>query len=226
MGDDRLDETDGGDLEQSSILANPRHRRILSVLRDRSNPVAEHELSVEIAAREGGTVPSDVPEEDYQPVRTDLHHRSLPKLEAIGWIERHPGGITAAESLPFGGEGSPLPDLQDPQDLSWEAVGVLLARPRRQDIVAILVDKHRPLTLEELATKLAEHSHPSGATWGRGDDPELLEKLHHVDLPQLTEVGLTEYDPEERTVTRTGSLLTLANRINLSTGLLDAIDPD
>lgn len=206
----------GGDLsrEQSSILGEPRQRRVLSILLNQPQPMTVRDLGVQIAAHETERAPSDVPEEDHQPIRVDLHHRCLPKLEAVGWIERHPEGVIAAESLPFGDEESSFPDLQDP-NYPWEAIGALLARPRRQDVVAIVAGQCHRLTLEGLATELAEYGHASWATERREDEPTLRSLLHHIDLPKLAEVGLIEYDRDEKTVTRTSSLMALVDQTDL-----------
>jgi hypothetical protein len=185
--------------------------------------MTERDLSVALAARETGTALSDTTEEDYRPILVDLRHRCLPKLEGVGWIERHPAGAIAAESLPVGDEDSLLPDLQD-SDLAWKAIGTLLAHPRRQELVSIVADQHH-LTVEELATELGEHGHPSKATKPLSY-AVLLRTLHHADLPKLAEVGLIEYDHDEKTVTRTRSLKTLGNRIDLDTRLTEAIDPE
>lgn len=216
----------GGDdyLEQSSILADPRQRRILSILRNRSQPLTERDLSVQLTARETGRAPSNITEDDHQPIQVDLYHRCLPKLESEGWITRHPAGIIAAEPLSFGDEGSTPPDVHNPTHLSWEAVGALLARPQRQDLVSIIAGQHGHLTLEELATAVTERSHTTWPADQRGDEPTLLSTLHHVDLPKLAEVGLIKYSPEEKTLTRTASLETLVNRTDLDNRLPEGSD--
>lgn len=207
----------GGDdsLEISSILGDPRQRRLLAILLDQSSPMTDRDLSVQLAAQETGTAPSDVTEEDYQPIQVDLHHRCLPKLEAVGWIERHPEGVIAAEALSFWDEEPMLPDLRDPDHSSWEAVAALLARPRRQYLVSIIAGQRHHLTLEELATELAEYGHASWATEQHEDEPTLRSMLYHVDLPRLAEVGLIEYDRDEKTIARTRSLMTLVNQTEL-----------
>lgn len=207
----------GGDnsLDISSILGDPRQRRLLAILLEQSHPLTARDLSVQLAAQETGTAPSYVPEGDRQSIQMDLHHRCLPKLEAVGWIERHPEGVIAAEPLSFWDEEPMLPDLRDPEHSSWEAVAALLARPRRQDLVSIIAGQRHRLTLEELATELAECSHASWATERYDDDPTLQSMLYHVDLPRLAEVGLIEYDRDEKTITSTCSLMTLVNQTDL-----------
>lgn len=213
-------------LEQSSILADPRQRRVLSILLDRSHPMTERDLSVQLTARETGTDPPDISEEAHQSIHVDLHHQCLPKLESGGWIKRHHEGIIAAEPLSVRDEDSSQPNLHDPDHPPWEAVGALLARPQRQDLVSIVAGRRDYLTLEELATGLTERSYASWPAEQRDDEPTLRRTLHHVDLPKLAEVGLIEYDPDEKTITRTRTLEALVNRTALDNQLTEESDAD
>lgn len=212
-------------LMRSTILADPRQRRVLSILLDQSHPMTDRDLAVQLAAREAGT-PSDVTEKDHQPIRVDLHHRCLPKLEAVGWIERHPEGVVAAEQLSFGDTDLSVADLRDPDHPSWEAVAALLARPRRQDLVSIIAGQRRPFALEELATELASRGYPSWTTDEGRDESTLRSMLHHVDLPRLAAVGLIEYDRDEKTITCNRSLMTLVNRTGLDIRWMKGTDTD
>lgn len=216
---------DDDHLEQSSILAEPRQRRVLSILLERSHPMTERDLSVQVTARETGTDPADISEDAHQSVHVDLHHQCLPKLESGGWIERDHAGITAAEPLSVGDEDSSPPTLQDPDHSSWAAVGALLARPQRQDLVSIVAGRRDQLTLAELATALTERSYASWPAEQCDDEPTLLSTLHHVDLPKLAEVGLIAYDPDEKTITGTRTLEALVNRTDLDNRLAEEPDP-
>lgn len=205
-------------LEHSSILRDPRQRRILLLLLDSSQPLTERDLSVRLAAREEGVAPSDVTPDDRESIRVDLYHRCLPKLEANGWIERHPKGIFAADPLPFGDDDPSFPGLglSDPDPPSEEVIAALLARPPRQDIVSVIASQSQQLTLRELATELDQGSYASWKPETNGYASPALGLLHHVELPKLAEVGLIEYDSDEKTITRTPALVTLANRFDIS----------
>lgn len=213
MGSDEAAEDDYSYREQSSVLADSRLRRVLSILSDRSHPMTVRDLAVQLTTQQADTAPADVSENDHHRVRVDLHHRCLPKLEAVGLIERHPEGIIATESQPFEDEDLLLPDLRDAENLPREAVSALLVRPRRQDLVSVIASQRHRLTLEELATELVERDH----TEWTAEQRESECTLHHIDLPRLTEVGLIEYDSTERTITRTHALMTLVNRMGLGT---------
>lgn len=185
--------------EQSSILDDPRQRLILSILVEHSRPLRDRDLAVQIAARETGTSPSDVPEKDYQSILVDLHHRCLPKLEAVGWVERNPEGIIASKPPSVGEADSSLSSLDAPA-VRWKQLAAVLARPHRRHILSVLFRGDPPLGLDELVVKLAAHER---IRWTiEGDDDTLSVLLHHVDLPALEEVGLLRYDPDTNTITR------------------------
>jgi hypothetical protein len=198
----------GGDgVTRASILGAPRQRRILSILREHSRPTTVDELGVRLAA----DAPSDATEAELEPIRADLRHRCLPKLESAGWIERCPEGYRLDEPLPLGTERLSLPPLEEPEHPSWEVASVLLARPYRQDILSIVGDRRDPLTVTELATELR------GCGAFSADERNLAINLHHVDLPTLADLGVLEYDRDDRTVERTPRLLTCVDRLDLDT---------
>lgn len=220
-GDDRLRRAGNGSLEAVSALGDPRQRRILSVLQDRASPMTVRDLAVRLAAEEAGTAVTDVTEEDHRPIRVDLHHRCLPKLEALGWIDRRPEGVVAVGGPSLAVERGSLLEGRDadkpdgrPDDArpAPEAIDALLARPRRRELVSILAEYDRRLSLAELATELAEHRRDSRTRERDEDETSVRCTLHHVDLPRLAEAGLIEYDHDERTITPTRRLRTLADR--------------
>jgi hypothetical protein len=202
---------DGDDLERSSILGDCRQRRVLSLLLDRDGPTTVHELSVQLVARTDGVAPSAVTEADYRPVRMDLRHRCLPKLRAVGWIERRADGLVADESLTLGTEQLSPPDLRDPDHPFWEVVSVLLARPYRQDLASLVAERDRRVTVDELATELSARAPRVRLP----DDRRLAVALYHLDLPKLASVGVVDFDPDERTAVRTDRLPQFADWANL-----------
>lgn len=208
--------TEGGDhREQSVVLADLRQRWVLSILLDRDRPMPVRELGFQVAVREAGVEPSDVLGLSYRPVQLDLHHRCLPKLEAVGWVERYPEGVVADEPLSIETGGLSLPDLRDPEDPHWEPVCALLARPLRREVVAVLADRHS-VTIDDLATELLDRRDPSRGTGPRGER-RLRTELHHTDLPKLAEVGLVEYDAAERTIASRRCLSIFAEQRGLGT---------
>lgn len=203
-GDTQLQRRGGDAFERSSILDDPRQRAVLSVLLEHSEPLTVRDLAVQIAARETGGSPPAVTENDYRSIRVDLHHRCLPKLHAVGWIERLSEGSKAASPLPFGEPDSSLPSLDAP-DVRWDQLAAVLARPHRRDLLSVLVGADQPLGLGELAGRLAAHDRRRWTI--DGDEDTLATVLHHVDLPALEAAGLLRYDPDEKTLTQDRALV-------------------
>jgi hypothetical protein len=171
-----------------------------------------------LADREAGDPSSPDAGPERRSIRTDLRHRCLPKLEAAGWIERGPEGISATDPPPTGlaVAGLTLPDIRAPDHPCWDAVGVVLSRPRRLDPVRIVADRRDRLTLAELVEALRERDD------GHGFWPTTYEEtrtvLHHVDLPTLSDVALLAYDATDRTVAEGPRLATFVERTDLALG--------
>lgn len=207
-------------LIRSVVLADQRHRRILALLQEHSGPIPERDLVEQLAAREAER--SAVTDQVYQRIQIDLHHRCLPELEAAGWVERCPGGIITTKQLAVERMDA-LPELEDP-DVPWKALAALLAHPQRQHVVSIIADHTQSLTLEELGTALRASEQRSRTTDEDGEESTLLAVLHHIDLPALEEVGLIEYDSDEKTITRQRALETLLDRTDIGSSTNDATD--
>lgn len=202
----RLPPGDTRPLECSAILADRRQRALLARLLDSGGPLTERDLAVELAARELGRAPPDVTEADLRQFRANLHHRYLPKLEAIGWIERTTGGVVATERLSFERTRLSLPAVDADDGPPWDALATLLGRPWRRDVVAIVADRDRPISLDRLADELAALERPARVPDGAERRSTLVVTLHHVDLPKLSAVGFVEYDADAKLVAR-GRLL-------------------
>lgn len=208
---------------QSAILADPRKRRVLALLLEQSGPIPKRDLASHLTAREAKTLPSVMTEQAHRRILIDLSHRCLPELEAAGWIERRPAGIVTTEQVPVEGMDGWL-SRGDDSDVPWDALAALLAHPRRQHIVSIIAKHSQPLPLDELGTALMASEQASRTTDRDGDKSTLLTTLHHVDLPTLEEVGLIEYDRDEKTITRYRSLETVSDWMDTASTTTDATD--
>lgn len=200
-GDDRLLRSLLDCPEMASVLVEPRQRRVLSLLLDRSGSLSVRDIAVQLAARSADTPPSDVPEADVGEVVADLHHRCLPELETLELIERLPTGRVAAGERLTVDRGVAPPALGASEMPPWEAIAELFENPRRRRVASIVAERGRPVRLEELAGELStgERS-PSTSV---EDDETVRVSLHHVDLPRLDDVGLIDYDRTDRTVDAT-----------------------
>jgi hypothetical protein len=196
-------------LERSAILADPRQRRILSILASRARPTTVDDLGRRLAATERGDE-AVVDDADRRSIRLDLRNRCLPSLEAVGWIDRRSDGIRLDD--PLSAVDLSPPSLQAPDDPAWPVVSALLARPSRRAILSVVVDHDGRLSLADLAAELrvrADVIRPD-------DDRRLPIALHHVDLPKLAAIGVVEYDPDARTVAPTPRLAACLDRLDVA----------
>lgn len=89
---------------------------------------------------------------------------------------------------------------QSSQTLATETVLALLTKPLRRAIIDRLAEASGPTTVAGLAEMVRE---PTAVDSTRHDSPDApTARLHHVDLPMLTEANVIEYDPETKTVRR------------------------
>lgn len=183
-----------------SILDNPRQRRLFSILRNRSHPMTNRDLAVQLTAEQGQKSPSAVTGEECQRIRILLHHVDLPKFEAAGLIEREPEGVVATDQNPLDDLEMLFQQAQGVESLPEGTVSALVNRPRRQAVLSILSNQRGLISLDELATELASQEMDTRATDGGMNDTDLRSRLHHVDLPTLDDVGLIEYDSEEKII--------------------------
>lgn len=187
----------------SLSLRDPRQRRILSILADRSGPMSVPELCTRLAASERDVDRSAVSGSEAERIRLDLDHRCLPKLEEVGLVERRPDGVVAGRPPSVESGCLSVPDIGDPEHPDWDAVGVVLARPYRETLVSALVGRDGGVTLDELARRL-RRTRSQASLPGDGESVRLA--LHHVDLPQLASVGLVEYDADRHVAVPTARL--------------------
>ena len=66
----------------STVLERPRYRRIVSILEERSRPIA-----IDALARELLTEDRNVQTADERTLAVTLHHADLPRLDALGVLE-------------------------------------------------------------------------------------------------------------------------------------------
>lgn len=202
-----------GDLRSiTAVLSEPYQRRVLSILRERSTPLTKRDLAVQLAARREDVPPSETSKRARRHAQRNLHHRHLPELEALDWIERRPDGIVVTERSSLDIDALPIPDLTAAVDPSWEALATLIAPARRRRVGRIVADRSAPLTLDELAAELSTADH---APAGEASDPDWFRAaIHHVDLPKLDGVDLIEYDPDEQVIGDATALAALVERLD------------
>ncbi|WP_415382832.1 hypothetical protein [Halosimplex sp. TS25] len=75
---------DLNDTELFGVLSDRRRHLSLDLLDERTTPIGLRELAMGILAREGGD-PDDI--EAVRSVEIALHHKHLPKLDALGVLD-------------------------------------------------------------------------------------------------------------------------------------------
>lgn len=201
----------------ASVLSDPCQRRLVGLLLEQSCPMTARDLAIGLATDDDDGRPSAASGPEIRRRLVELHHRYLPRFEAIGWIRRQPEGIVTTDRFPFADPAHPLPPVDDP-DAPWDALAALYARPRRLHLVSVLARQEQdgPLALEDLAAELTACDGSHWSTDGDGLPPAVA--LHHVDLPLLASVDLLAYDPDERTVTREPRLRRVADLVATGDG--------
>ncbi|WP_436934522.1 DUF7344 domain-containing protein [Halovenus marina] len=212
MSNRQLASGEGTPLDQSSVLADPRKRQIIALLLDLSRPIPVRDLAVELAGQEAEPEPSDLSDAAIRSVQIDLMHRCVPKLDATGWVGLTPDGIVAAEPPPIRDVKSLRTDLRNRDQTFWQAIGTVVAVPRRSKLAALIARQTATSTIDDLEAKLRsdpEFWEPSKSS------TSLRQTLHHVDLPQLAEAGLITYDADRHTVTRRRRLSSVVDWLGL-----------
>lgn len=202
-----------------TILADSRQREVLSVMLAYSRPMAVDELAVQIAAQTHGESGDHLSADTVRQIQADLHHRYLPKLAALGWVERRPEGVVLTDRIPFADE-SELSLAISETDSLWDAYVSLVARPRRGHVLSVLSRRRESLGLDALIDELATESATTTSA-SYGTDSRLPVVLHHVDLPRLDAVDLLTYDSDTKTVTREPALTVFLDQVDLAAFVTD-----
>lgn len=80
---------DGGlsKIDRSLRALSDKDRRYLLYYLDEHEVANSEELARHIVAKESDRSPSTVPDEEYEPIQTQLQHKHLPKLADFGLVE-------------------------------------------------------------------------------------------------------------------------------------------
>lgn len=92
-----------------------------------------------------------------------------------------------------------LPVRDEPTETTFFEV---LSDPRRRHVVDVLEDRSTPVSLDDLASRLAmrERSMDGDGT-ANATVEDVAISLHHVHLPRLASAGIVIYDAEANVVT-------------------------
>lgn len=183
--------------EMRTIAEQPRHRVILAVL-STHGPLVLHDLATHLVARRRGVTIADVTSDQRRRVQVDLHHVHLPELELAGLVERDDDRVSLRLEESARADALQRFDARPQADGQWEAVATILADDTRERVVAVLSETPGPVSLRDLAIRLATHEAGSCPMPSEDAIESVRLDLHHVHLPMLDDVGVVRYDPEAR----------------------------
>lgn len=193
-----------------ACLANREQRRIVGLVSEQApEPVPREELETTLAAFEAGKARNEVTTEERQRAAVALRHRHLPKLTAAELIERDTDENTIAltDHLAFQDPGV-LDVIGDDIPAGSESLDSLfgaIADTRRRTILDVLSHQLGPIHLETLARELQTYDREMRESdVPTADVDPVLKRLHHVDLPRLSEAGLIAYDADEEMIAYEG----------------------
>ncbi|AFZ73842.1 DUF7344 domain-containing protein [Natronobacterium gregoryi] len=169
--------------EQYGVFQHPRRVRLLAALEDLSAPSLS-ELTAAVLEREAGE--GDVPATRRREVRTALVHNHVPRLDDHGIVEwdRDRDVVELRERALL--QSAALADLLEGVD-DERAVLDRVLDPLRLRLIDELAESSRPLSLEQLASKLAAYD-------GVPEADRAKVGLHHSHLPTLEDAGVLDYD--------------------------------
>lgn len=192
------------------VLADPRRRYLLSILDERSEPIALDALATELAVRERGS--PVVTDEQVRTVTIELVHNHVPRLVDAGVVTDDDGD----------GDDDPRTiGLADHPLVEADWVGALLENPtggpgvdestldrtievlrpaRRRIACAALAQRRDPVPVADLAAMVVARTDDVRLVDVTAADREPVEtRLAHDDLRALADAGLVEYDRSSAT---------------------------
>lgn len=181
------------------LCVAPQRRIVLEALCE-SGQLSLASLADRVAARRLDVSSSDVTEEAHEQAAVGLYHNHLRKLSEAGFVDQlEEDDATTVSLTPLIGPDR-IHELIETAEGSWEELDALLGEERRRHVVALLLSGDEPLSLDELAKRVAERER-SDVDASDGEHLESVRvSLHHLHLPKLSEVGVLDYDSESRFV--------------------------
>lgn len=192
-GDGDRDPLESVPAECYDVFRHPRRLRILEILGTRRRRLSLSEMTTAIVDDEHVDVPNGQARHE---VRTSLVHNHLPRLaerDIVDWDDE--SGVELVDDPPV-----------DPADLSGllelcdgkngHQLLAALVHPVRMRLFSILQECDRPLSVDQLASKLVACDVDVPA-----DSERVTISLYHAHLPKLEDAGVLELDRESGLVT-------------------------
>lgn len=183
-----------------ALLADRQRRTVLTVLSDRETLVKEQTLATLVAAEEGDKSPEEVAEEERDELHAALHHKHLPALEAAEMIERDADGLIRFAEYPAVEDRWAQKLLQEASASERQNRLDVVCHPRRRAILAVLNEQREPLSVPELAKRVAATEAEKSVVDVTADEQQRVHvSLYHVHLPKVAATNLVAYDREAET---------------------------
>jgi hypothetical protein len=97
-------------------------------------------------------------------------------------------------------------------DLSENTAFELLTNGPRRHVVEIMAAQKLPLSFSELVAEVSAMERAEGSP--ESELTAVATRLHHVDLPKLSDCGIIEYDTAEDCIRATDRLFMLEQRLD------------
>ncbi len=194
--------------DRFAALADARRRTVCRLVDERSpDGIRKDDLAYEFAAVTEDKRRAVVSADDHQRALVDLHHGLLPRLTDAGLLEETDGVVRVPDERPLDDVFTEMiaGSNRDVDAAELDALFVALADERRRRVLAVLGDRHRPVTTATLARAVATVEADAGERGVSGDRVDALRAaLVHVHLPLLHEATLIGYDEETGRVSYEG----------------------
>ena len=146
---------------------------------------------------------------ERQQAAVALHHQHLPSLTAAGFVELDDDDdtVSVAEhpALRDSGVVEAIEGDASGSERSLDRLFGALTDARRRTTLDVMSHQYGPIHVETLARELvASERDVAESDVSVAAVEQTLVRLHHVDLPHLSESGLVEYDTESQIVAYEG----------------------
>lgn len=101
-------------------------------------------------------------------------------------------------------------EYSDSADITEADLHQVLSVTRRRLAIDILANRSEPISLEALARAVARQEEEVDATSQEAIERTMI-TLHHRHLPKMDDIGVIEYDPDERRVASESTLAELSS---------------
>lgn len=189
-----------------SALGKRRRRTLVGLLAERSKPISQTALSLQLAVRESNRSIDTLTSRQIERVERELHHRDLPMLESVALVDwDRPEETVRRTDHAVYRDPKFRAVLTEDADF-WDDLLHNIADTRRRRLLGILYDAGERVPVDTAVTKLlAQEVSDGGDKTVSGDRvSSVRSELHHVHLPKLAAADLIEWNRGNETAEYVG----------------------